>query len=70
MGLRDLALAGAVLLDELGFIPAMGTVASLPLRFGSLEKLEAKTQMHETKSKNLNARAQQQNIRTDTKCRA
>lgn len=51
LGIRDLGLAGVLLLDELGFIPAIGLAVSLSLRYGAPEKLEAKTQKQEPKSK-------------------
>lgn len=53
LGIRDSGLAGVVLVDELGFIPAIGLVVSLSLslRCGAPEKLEAKTQKQEPKSK-------------------
>ncbi|MGS0516680.1 hypothetical protein WMO32_11940 [Xanthomonas oryzae pv. oryzicola] len=44
-------MAGVLLLDELGFIPAIGLAVSLSLRYGAPEKLEAKTQKQEPKSK-------------------
>ncbi|WP_165480871.1 hypothetical protein ACQR53_09180 [Xanthomonas oryzae] len=48
-------MAGVVLVDELGFIHAIGLAVSLSLslslRCGAPEKLEAKTQKQEPKSK-------------------